>query len=229
MKLICVVMKEESPDQFYDTVTLLDYGFTNFSVENVAANETRYTIQGSNFFDTSNDIFGNSDPLLSLNQDSYIILPGTITFDQLETELSYETGSFDEIVHIRYSYHGTYLGTAAINLIEQSPSTYDFTTVSQKTTEETNAEANVIVVNVKLVLMAVVAIAVLLIMVFFIHSVIVNYHFSSDKRTKAKRKTKYKYKFKTTRQHTSRKGLFTKKNRKDGSAFSSSRFNDFDL
>ena len=229
MKLICVVMKEESPDQFYDTITLLDYGFTNFSVENVAANETKYSIQGSNFFDTSNDIFGNSDPVLSLNQNSYIILPGTITFDQLESELSYETNSSDEIAYIRYSYHDTYLGTAVINLIEEVPITYDFTSVTPKTAEETTAEGHVIVVNIKLVLIAVVAIAVLLMMIFFIHSIIVNYHFSSDKRTKAKRKAKYKYKFKTKPQRSSRKSLFTKKNRKDGPSFPSSRFNDFDL
>ena len=34
MKLICVVMKEESPEQFYDTVKLLDYGFARYEVYN---------------------------------------------------------------------------------------------------------------------------------------------------------------------------------------------------
>ena len=75
MKLICVILKEESPEQFYDTVKLFDYGFTNFTVANVAENETRYSIQNSNFFNTSSDIFGNSSPILSLNQDSYLIMP----------------------------------------------------------------------------------------------------------------------------------------------------------
>lgn len=228
MKLICVVMKEESPDQFLDTVTLLDYGFNNFSVTNVAANETKYTIQGSDFFNTSNDIFGNSDPILSLNQDSYVILPGTITFDQMESELSYDTTEQDEVAYIHYSYHDTYLGTAIINLIEDAPATYDFTTVTQKITEEVSTPSNVIVVNVKSVILAVVIVAALLILIFFIHSVIVNYHFSGSKRTKAKRKSKYKYKFKT-KQRSSRTSLFTKKNRKDSISFPSSRFNDFDL
>lgn len=228
MKLICVVMKEESPDQFNDTVTLLDYGFNNFSVTNVATNETKYSIQDSGFFDTSNDIFGNSKPILSLNRDSYVILPGTITFDQMDSELSYDTTGQDEVAYIRYSYQDVYLGTAIINLIEDAPATYDFTTVTQKTTEEVSAPTNVIVVNVKLVIMAVIAVAALLIFVFFIHSVIVNYHFSGDKRTKAKRKTKYKYKFKT-KKRSSKSSIFTKKNRKDGISFPSSRFNDFDL
>ncbi|MBQ8598402.1 MAG: D-alanyl-D-alanine carboxypeptidase [Lachnospiraceae bacterium] len=217
MKLICVVMKEESPDQFYDTVTLLDYGFTNFSVANVAANETRYTVQGSDFFDTSNDIFGNSDPILSLNKDSYVILPGTITFEELESEISYDTTSKDEVAYIHYSYHDNYLGTAIVNLVRKTPASYDFTTVTQTSAEKETNEGNVIVVNVKLVLIAVVAVAALLVLVFFIHSVIINYHFSGAKRSKEKRKAKYKYKFKT------------KKNRKDGLSFPSSRFNDFDL
>ena len=30
MKLICVIMREESPEQFYDTVKLFDYGFSIF-------------------------------------------------------------------------------------------------------------------------------------------------------------------------------------------------------
>lgn len=229
MKLICVVMKEESPDQFYDTVTLLDYGFTNFSVANVSANETKYTVQGSDFFDTSNDIFGNSDPILSLNQDSYVILPGTITFEELESEISYDTSSSDEVAYIHYSYHDNYLGTAIVNLVQEVPVSYDFTTVIQTTMPERLPETNVIVVNIKLVLIAVVAIAALLIVISFIHSVIVNYHFSGSKRTKAKRRAKYKYKFKMKQRRTSHPSLFTKKNRKDGSAFPSSRFNGFDL
>lgn len=198
MKLICVVMKEESPDQFYDTVTLLDYGFTNFSIANVSANETRYTIQGSDFFDTSNDIFGNSDPILSLNQDSYIILPKTITFQELESEVSYETSSPDEVAYINYSYHGNHLGTAIVSLIEKAPASYDFTTVSQTDqSEETSPKENVIVINVKSVLAAVIAVSALLMLIFFIHSVIINYHFSkTGKRKRKERKTRYKYKFK---------------------------------
>lgn len=197
MKLICVVMKEESPDQFYDTVTLLDYGFTNFSIANVSANETRYTIQGSDFFDTSNDIFGNSDPILSLNRDSYIILPKTITFQDLNSEISYETSSKNEVAYINYSYHGNYLGTAIVNLIEKTPASYDFTTVSRNDEQETVTEGNVIVINIKSVLIAVISIAALLMLIFFIHSVIINYHFSkAGKRKRKERKTKYKYKFK---------------------------------
>ena len=41
VKLICVILKEESPSQFTDTVTLFNYGFNNFTSVNVADTDTR--------------------------------------------------------------------------------------------------------------------------------------------------------------------------------------------
>ena len=41
MKLICVVMKEESPSQFTDTIELFNYGFSSFHMVNVADADSR--------------------------------------------------------------------------------------------------------------------------------------------------------------------------------------------
>lgn len=173
MKLICVIMKEESPEQFYDTVKLFDYGFTNFSIVNVSENETRYSIQSSDFFNTSSDIFGNSDPVLSLNQDSYLIVPATTDFDELESEISYDTALEGQIAQIHYYYHGAYLGTASIDLAEPAD-LYEFS----KNTENTAAEGKkVIVVNVKKVLFLLIAVAVILIAGFTLFSIVRSYSF----------------------------------------------------
>ena len=40
LKLICVVMADESPEQFQDTVSLFDYGFSNFSSVQAADEDT---------------------------------------------------------------------------------------------------------------------------------------------------------------------------------------------
>ena len=40
MRLVCVVFKEESPDQFTDTVELFDYGFHNFQVHRLSPDWT---------------------------------------------------------------------------------------------------------------------------------------------------------------------------------------------
>ena len=210
MKLICVVMKEESPDQFYDTVKLFDYGFGNFSVVNVAENETKYSIQNSNFFNTSNDVFGNSNPILSLNSDSYLIVPKTTTFDQLNSEISYDTEKENEVAKIDYYYHGAYLGTATIDLTKEVPATYEFTKNNPNNLIADTTEKNIIIVNIKIVLIVILVIASLLIFIFVIHSIISNYNFLDGKRNRRRRK------------------IF-KKNRKKGPHFPSSRFNGFDL
>lgn len=222
MKLICVIMKEESPEQFNDTVKLFDYGFTNFSVVNVMENETNYSIQRSNFFNTSNDIFGNSNPILALNPDSYLIMPKTAAFDELDSQISYDTTEENEVAVINYNYHNAYVGTATVDLVPQASTAYEFT---EKAVEMENAgveDQNVIIVNIKLVLVIVLAVAILLAAAFTVRSFVNNYSFRSNTGT-------------AKRRQASQSGLFIKKrrrwpgkrNRKDGPYFSSSRSNKF--
>lgn len=203
MKLICVILKEESPEQFYDTVKLFDYGFTNFSVVNVAENETKYTIKNSNFFHTSNDIFGNSKPILSLNEYSYLIMPKTATFEELDSEISYDTVQENEVATIKYNYHGSYVGTATVDLAGKAPAVYNFSTGTDESVAAISQEPNMIIINVKIVLFAVLAIALLLIIIFFIHSIVTNYNFIDNRRDKRRRRRRHK------------------KTRKDGPHFSS--------
>ncbi len=209
MKLICVIMKEESPEQFYDTVKLFDYGFTNFSVVNVAENETNYSIRNSNFFHTSSDVFGNSSPILSLNQDSYLIMPKTIVFDELDSEISYDTDEENEVAVINYYYHGAYVGTATVDLAQETSATYDFTEPVSEDGVEEETEPNVIIVNIKIILAIILAIAALLIAFFVIRSIIDHHNFLYNRRTIKRRKFR--------------------KRRKDGPRFPSSGFDDFNF
>ncbi|MBD5547757.1 MAG: D-alanyl-D-alanine carboxypeptidase [Lachnospiraceae bacterium] len=211
MKLICVVMKEESPEQFYDTVKLFSYGFTNFSAVNVSENETDYSIQNSNFFNTSNDVFGNSKPILTLNQSSYLIMPKTITFDDLDSQISYETSGENEVAVIEYYYHGAYVGNATVDLAEDTPASYDFTENISIEEPEKETEPNVIIVNIKTVLICILVIALILIAFFVIRSIINSYNFLDGGRISKRRRR------------------MRKRNRKDGPHFPSSRFNGFDL
>ncbi len=210
MKLICVIMKEESPEQFYDTVKLFDYGFTNFSAVNVAENETKYSIQNSNFFNTSRDIFGDSSPILTLNTDSYLIVPKSARFDELDSEISYDAVRENQVARINYSYHGVYLGTATIDLTDKTSSGYEFTQSGEDLNMDSPEEPDVIVINIKLVLMAVIILAAILIIIFILHSLINNYSFLNTKTGIRKHGRK-------------------KRRKKDGPYFPSSRFKNFDL
>lgn len=191
MRLICVILKEESPNQFYDTVKLFDYGFTNFSLVNIAENETKYSIKSSSFFHNSTDILGNSTQLLGLNESSYLILPKTITFDDLDSEVSYDTDNDQEIAIINYSYHGAYLGSATVDLL----STEGYSGAPAKRIFFPLCPVELldktIIINVFYVMIWIFALALLVILISFIHSVFINYNlFDGMKRKHYRRRTR---------------------------------------
>ena len=125
LKLICVVMEDESPMQFTDTIELFNYGFSNFQTVNASENDTTYSIQGNSFFMTENDIFGDSEPILSLDKSSYVVLPSDASFEDVTSELDYENISDGQAALIRYSWHDQPVGSAAV-LFSDHISTYDF-------------------------------------------------------------------------------------------------------
>ncbi|MDE5716222.1 MAG: D-alanyl-D-alanine carboxypeptidase, partial [Lachnospiraceae bacterium] len=126
MRLVCVVFKEESPDQFTDTVELFDYGFHNFQVLNISEHEEKYNIESTGFLQIGNDIFGNSKPILSIDTDSYVIIPNTVSFQDLDSEIDYSQSDENRIAGIEYSYHGMYVGNAYLNLVTDHVSSYVF-------------------------------------------------------------------------------------------------------
>ena len=161
MKLICVVFKEESPAQFTDTVELFDYGFNNFQVMNISENEDKYPIEPSGFLRTGNDIFGSSKPILSIDSDSYVIIPNTITFHDLDSDIDYSISDENRIAQIQYSYNDTYVGSAYLDLASDTVSAYAFDTnaettdVSVEKTEPEPSRATTIFINVKKVLIGI--------------------------------------------------------------------------
>lgn len=198
MKLICVIMKEESPKQFTDTVDLFQYGFSNFEIVNVSENETNYDINNADFFQTDNDIFGNSKPVLSLNMDSYIVLPKTAVFQDTQSSISYDVESDSQIAKIDYTYNGVYVGNATVDIALNTESSYDFDTSIEATPSDTpeadseDPQENVIFVNVKRVLSFILIVAGILILLFIVKSVIQNYSFAKRRRSRLRRKSRRK-------------------------------------
>lgn len=184
MRLICVILKEESPNQFYDTVKLFDYGFTNFAPVNIAENETKYSIKSSSFFHNSTDILGNSAQLLGLNENSYLIMPKTITFADLDSEVSYDTDNDQEIAIIYYSYHGAYLGSGTVNLLNTEG--YTGAPVKRIFFPLCPVELlrKTVIINVFYLIIWILGLALLAILISLIHSVFINYNLFDDMRRK---------------------------------------------
>lgn len=193
MKLICIVFKEESPTQFTDTVELFDYGFNNFQVMNISENEDKYNIEATGFLQIGNDIFGSSKPILSIDTDSYVIIPNTIDFSDLDSAIDYDISEENRIAQIVYSYHDTYVGKAYLDLADNAASAYDFDTniaTTDISVEKTNAasEQNTIFINVKKVLIGILVLAAVIIILFVLRALIINHKNSRRRKNRVKRK-----------------------------------------
>lgn len=193
MKLICIVFKEESPTQFTDTVELFDYGFHNFQVINISENEDNYNIEATGFLQIGNDIFGSSKPILSIDTDSYVIIPNTIDFGDLNSEIDYSISDENRIAQIIYSYHDTYVGNAYLNLADENTSAYDFDTnitATDISVEKTDAAPNqdTIFINVKKVLIGILIFATAVIILFVLRAFIINNKNAKRRKNRVKRK-----------------------------------------
>jgi len=171
MKLICVVMNEESPYQFTDTVKLFNYGYDSFQAVNTSDNENKYSITSTNIFPSTVDILGDSSQILEMNEDDYIIMPKNITFNELETATDYNVSDPSTIARIEYSYHGMFLGYGTVNLSSETYTTSAFDPELILNKEEHKViENDVIFVNVLYVTLGLAGIGVLVISISFIIS-----------------------------------------------------------
>ena len=183
MRLVCVVMKEETPDQFNDTVTLFNYGFSNFKKVKVSEVETKYTTTNTGFFEAGQDIFGSSKSILRLDENGYIVIPASAEFTDVESSIGYENLTENQVAIINYTYNDVFVGSVSVNLAKNTEN-YDFESAS------TSANNSVTIINVKSVVLWILGIAVVLSLIFFIARYINQYHFGGKKGRMAKKRRK---------------------------------------
>lgn len=185
MKLICVVMKDEAPYQYEDTIALFNYGFSNFDKINVSQTETKYNIDNAGFFYSENDIFGSSKPILSLNKDDCIILPKTAAFKDTVSIISYDTENENQAALITYTYNDTYIGSASVDLATDKDSTYSFDVADSESSRNADAKESknspeqpaFIFINVVKLILWVLGVVAVIALVFFIIIFFKNYQF----------------------------------------------------
>lgn len=197
MRLVCVVFKEESPSQFTDTIELFDYGFHNFQLMNISEHEDKYQIEPSGFLQTGNDIFGSSKPILTIDNNSSVIIPNTVSFDDLDSTIDYNVSDENRIAQIEYSYNDTYVGSAYLELAADNASNYKFDTnletsnISVEKSEEESAgpdQNNIIFINVKKVLIIVLSTAFIMIVLFILRAFTINNRNARRRQNRVKRK-----------------------------------------
>lgn len=209
MKLVCVIFTEETPYQFEDTIALFQYGFENFQRLSIAENETEYNVITDDLFDTGNDLFGDSTPLISMENDSCVILPNTAVFTDMLSSLSYEDQPNDDgvIATINYTYSDVPVGSCNIIFSKSEKKGFSFsrndpipeiaeiTKGKESTAPNGNSNSedvnNVIFINVQNVIFGILLFAFVAVIILFIVSVINSYSFSprgqSSKRRRKRR------------------------------------------
>ncbi len=201
MKLICVVLRDESPNYYEDTISLFEYGFSNFDKINVSQTETKYHIDNVGSFYSENAIFGNSKPILSLNQEDCIILPKTASFEDAVSSISYDTKNENQAALITYMYQDVCIGTASVDLARPETEAYTFDTPqssSEPVQKSTGEEApSFIFINIVKVIGVIAAIIVVILIILVIGVFLKNYQIPerntrrSWRRNRRKRQSQY--------------------------------------
>ena len=114
LKLICVVMKDPSEQQFSDTAALLNYGFSSFEKQKIAEQETGLTIDVPDFMKYGSDVLGNAAQPYILSESDTVLIPKECAFADLDREIRGDL--------ITYYFDGIEVGTT---LLQRNPEAFD--------------------------------------------------------------------------------------------------------
>lgn len=112
--IVCVVMREKSPDQYTDTREVFDYCFEHFKLLPVADYEV----------DDSAD--EDREPFAMIDQKATIVVPADVTFDEVSRNIRYDDSDEDVLGIIEYSYADRVVGQAKVLMNEQKIETFTF-------------------------------------------------------------------------------------------------------
>lgn len=191
MRLICVVMKDESPYQFLDSIDLLDYGFEHFQKLAIADFEDRYNLNSRTFFNTKLDVMGSSRSILSLNKAGYIIIPKTMEFKDADVSVQYLDNDSNAIAKLSYSVNGNYVGSTTIDYATDIK-TFEFAKIltdeTDKEPKKVTKDTKVIFVSIKKVIFSVLKVLGVLFLIFVLVGLIHRYIKSAKRKSILNRK-----------------------------------------
>lgn len=120
MTLISVVMHSPTAEAEYgDTANLLNYGFDNFTINNIEDLEAPPIEDSNNFFTKYHSFFNTSNSPLEVSQNGKVILPNNISINDAEREIEFVpleqlVDGKNVIGSITYSYNNNYIGETEI-------------------------------------------------------------------------------------------------------------------
>ena len=161
MTLIAVVMRSNGANVYNDTKLLLDYGFNNFSLQNISENETTFSSNNTSSYSNIETVFGTNDSIIELNPEGNVVLPNGAALSDCKSELSFiDTADQvdNSIAQIRYTYNNTDVGGTSL-VVNQPKDTYNFgPSKTKKNKPDKSKKNNIIIINIWIVV-AVLALA----------------------------------------------------------------------
>ena len=120
-------------------------------------------------------------------------------FSNLDSTIDYSIVGDDHVAEINYTYNGTYVGSAYVNLAEYTESTFEFNTdpsqsanIDGERNNSTTNEEDTIFINIKKVLSGILIFGAAIIFIFIVHAVIVNKNNARRRQNRVERKKRRK-------------------------------------
>lgn len=170
LKIICVVMNAVKPDQYKDTVTLFDWGFSNFTTANIYDNDKTYVSADSSYGMDVVDVLGDSAPLLNMDRESIVVLPKTASFSDVTSYITMATEEENCMAIAHYQYGTRDVGTAQIYVTAHTGSLQDASGLLEQMEElppVVEEETSPIYVNIKKIALYVVPSVLGVILIFW--------------------------------------------------------------
>ncbi len=120
LKLICVVMFEESPDQYNDSASLLEYGFSHFANHSLENYDTSIFPEAPSFFSAEQSLFERDIRILKFEDTSNCVLPANTDMSEV-THFIKKTEAKGVIAELVLNYMGIEVGKAPISSMIISP------------------------------------------------------------------------------------------------------------
>jgi D-alanyl-D-alanine carboxypeptidase len=192
MTLISVVMKSNSSNVYNDTKILLDYGFNNFNLTNIAETETKFTFNNSNNNSNLNNVFDSDSTLIELSDEGNIVLPNNVTIEDCTSELIFNNEQSQQnnnlFAHIDYYFNNIKVGGTNL-LLGSNKSDFTFGPSKIATAEDTKDKNKYIDINIW-VLLAIIVILIVIVGMIYYSRFIPNFR---RNRRHRRRRNKVKY------------------------------------
>lgn len=171
MDVIVVTMRTRSTGErgvplFTDTAALLDYA-NNFQRLNISDNEQTFVVGNAYDFSMESDDLNTSTSLISIDENSSVILPNNASFTDAVPSITFEEYAGGNKAYLTYEYAGQTVGKASITLEETQEEEFKFAQTESEDGNAANKEGpKFITVNFKIILIVIGVILGILLLVF---------------------------------------------------------------